>query len=722
MLRPERMSKVSVTGSKRVMDDVVEATHDLNLLHLTEYDGTWEEFAPGDPTEEADDASDKLVTIRSIESILDVDDADAGPTRVIGDEELTEELVDVRDRVNDLDDRRNELRDDLRAVEEELEAMEPFTRLGIDLDLLAGYDSLEVAVGEGDAAAVERTLADADAFDAVEVFEGEGGVLAAFAHPTGEAPEDALSDALVGVEFAALDVPDSEDSPGDHVARLEQRRRELDSKLTTVEDRLAEVKAEAAGFLLAAEEELSIEVQKAEAPLSFATTANAFVAEGWLPTERYEAFERRVTEAVDGRVDVEELERAQFKANTHEAVREEVPGDAGGGGGAATAADGGVVMADDDPPVVQRNPSPVRPFELLTRAVGLPKYTEFDPTVVVFLTLPLFFGIMIGDFGYGLVYALGGYVLYANVENEALKSMGGVAIASGLLTMFFGFLYGEIFGLHLITSVVWEGAFGMHGPVLEKGLMPAASEWAKAWLFISVLLGIVHLNVGFAFDFLENLDVHDAKHALFESGSWLLMLNGLWAWIFSTHLESAKPEFLFTVFGTGQEAAFHLGFAGLPAGVGIVGLLVFAGGLVLLVAGEPVEAIEFLNVLVNALSYTRLAAEVLAEVGIAFVVNLLFFGAYQESGEFHLMLTTGPAAVEHGEIMFPGLIHMGAVGVVGGLVLLIVGHLLVLVLGVLSAGMQAIRLEYVEFFGKFYEGGGKEYDPLGYVRQYTADE
>ncbi|MFQ3295838.1 MAG: V/A-type H+-transporting ATPase subunit I, partial [Natrialbaceae archaeon] len=67
MLRPERMSKVSVTGSKSVMDEMIDAVHDLNLMDLSDYDGSWEGFEKGNPVEGAEDASQKLVTVRSLE-------------------------------------------------------------------------------------------------------------------------------------------------------------------------------------------------------------------------------------------------------------------------------------------------------------------------------------------------------------------------------------------------------------------------------------------------------------------------------------------------------------------------------------------------------------------------------------------------------------------------------------------------------------------------------
>jgi V/A-type H+-transporting ATPase subunit I len=720
MLRPERMSKVSVTGSKAVMDDAVEAIHDCNLLHVTEYDGNWDGFAPGTPIEGADEASEKLVTVRSIESILDVDDDDAGPTRIVTDDALEEELESTRERVNELEDRRDEIRSELGRVEERLAAVEPFATLGIDLDLLAGYDTLEVLVGEGDRVAVERAMVDADGVDDVELFS-EGDVVAVFARPTEGADADAevLSDALVGVDFTPVEVPDAEGSPEEYVAELEHRKQQLESKRRTVEDELEEVKLDAAGFLLAAEEKLSIDVQKREVPLSFATTDNAFVAEGWIPTEEYTDFAAALRDAVGDHVEVEELQRATFDSHGEEAVREHVGDDATAaatdGGDEVRADGGGVVMSDDSPPVVQNNPSLVKPFEVLTGAVSRPRYDEFDPTVVLFLTFPAFFGFMIGDLGYGIVYTLIGYYLITNFESEAFRSMGGVTVFAGIFTMLFGVLYGELFGTHLVTTFFWDGLLSFEHAPLHKGLQPKYLLWAQAWLVISVLVGVFHLNVGWLFDFVENTQLHDLKHAVLESGSWLLMLNGLWLWVFSEHAQGAKPGLLYSVWTIfGLEGGLGIGpTAGIAAGA------LFGLGLVLLIVGEPVEAIEFLNVFVNALSYTRIAAVLLAKAGMAFTVNLLFFGAYTGSeGAYHFMYN-GEA---HGTVMFEGLMNMGPSMLVLGLVVLLVGHLLVLALGVTSAGLQAVRLEYVEFFGKFYEGGGREYEPFGYERRYTTDD
>ena len=779
MLRPEQMSRVSVTGSKQVLETVVETTHDLNLFHITDYDGSWDGFDPGGSIHGAETAADQLVTVRSLKSILGVDEEDAGPTRIVTEETISEELESIRTTVNRLDDRRQELRQELREIEDQIEAAEPFIELGIDLDLLTGYDTLQVAIGRGDRQTIEQAIVDNDSLSTYEIFTGSD-ILAIFAHPTDTASDTALTDALVGAEFVSVDLPtpiqkqttsdtesasennaafddDAQVSPTEYVLSLDERRQQLEAELQEIEEELEAERDDTAGFLLAAEEKLAIDAQKAEAPLSFATTQNAFIAEGWIPSSRYSELKQALTAAVGDHVQVDEIERATFSASGDDHVREDIPAESGGGSDAGTptptAADGGdvdsdaradggnaVVMDEDEPPTVQDNPGAVKPFEILVQAVNRPSYYEFDPTIILFLTFPAFFGFMIGDLGYGLIYTGIGYYLYTSfTDRPAFRSMGGITIAAGFFTIIFGILYGEIFGLHLIATYLWEGVVGLSHAPIEKGLSPAGIEWARGWLVVSVLVGVAHLNIAWIFGFFEDLELHDGKHAFIENGSWLLMMNGFWIWVFSDALRPVAPEFIYETFSA--EGVLPLGFNGFPAmelftvpGVGAITipLAVFILGLVLLAVGEPVEAIEFLNVLVNVLSYTRLAAVLLAKAAMAFTVNLLFFGVYVtgtgNEAEWHFGLGKMPqiGEISHGhevtDIMFGGLIHGDAATILIGMVVLILGHILVLALGVTSAGLQAVRLEYVEFFNKFFEGGGREYNPFGYERKFTTED
>jgi len=695
MLRPERMSRVSVTGTKRVMADVIDAVHDLNRVHLTEYDGSWVGFEPGDPIEGAEGTSEKLVTIRSLENILDLDPEDAGPTTVPSDEKLEERLEEIRTEVNELDDRRGDLREELRGIEERIDAVEPFVDLGIDLDLLGGYDSLSVVVGEGDRAAVETAISELDC--PTGTFAGEE-LVAVFARTD----EGELEDALVGTEFRSVEVPEGEGSPGTFVDELEHERERVKRKLEKVETDIEELKLDAGGFLLAAEERLSIEVQKAEAPLTFATTKNAFVAEGWVPTGQYDDLVAALEAAVGDAVEVAELERAEYDdghATDHEVV-----------------ADGGATMGGSEPPVVQNNPGIAKPFETFVGAVGVPSYDELDPTVILFLTFPLFFGFMIGDIGYGLLYVGIGYWMMGNFDSDAMRSMGGVGMWCGGFTILFGILYGEFFGLHFVSDIVWGGTAPIH-----KGLQPHHIEWAKMWLLFTVFAGLVHLVIGWTFDFVNTYNAHGLRDAVAESGSWIMMGVGLWTWVFSSHLAGPKPDFVFdTPLWDSALVSPEVGLAGL-------GLFLVGGVLVVIAEGGIgfLEAFFEVSAFATILSYTRIAAVLVAKAGMALVVNLLVFGAYQEGGEFHFILFEGTEGVPEEAIVFAGLVNGDGialvVGWIFGILLLVAGHATVLALGITSAGLQAVRLEYVEFFGEFYEGGGDEYEPFGYERSYTTD-
>jgi len=758
MLRPERMSRVSVTGSKPVMDEAIEAVHDLHLLHLTEYDGSWDGFAPGDPVEGADEAAEKLVTVRSLKSILGVEETDVEATnQVVTEESLEEELEAVRREVNELDDRRDEIRDELREVEEQVDAMEPFVDLGIDIDLLSGYDSLAVRVGQADPEAVEAALA-GSAVDTYEVFTGEE-VVAAFAYTD----EATLQSALVEATFTELEVPEGEGSPEEYLEELAARRAALEADLEAVEAELEETAEEVGAFLLAAEEELTIEVQRREAPLSFATTENAFVAEGWIPTAEYDEFVATLHEAVGEHVEISELEQAKYDDDGHVTEREPAGGagapeptaaadggdvatdggDAGSADDQEAAADGGTVtMGGSDPPVVQNNPGGVKPFESLVEIINRPKYSELDPTVILFLTFPLFFGFMIGDLGYGLLYVGMGVWLMRAFDNDVIKSLGGIGVWSGVFTAIFGVLYGEFFGLHQLGEIVWGGS-----PPIHKGLQPHFVYYAYAWLLLSGVAGVAHIVVGRLFDFVNNLE-HGVGEAFMESFSWIFATVGLWAWVFTRTAVDAKPGFMWEVFATKgatnpvtgeviENVAIPLGFQGFPfielftiPGVGLVmdpTLLLLIVGLVMVAIAEGAIGIieSITETFGHVVSYTRIAAVLLAKAGMALAVNLLVFGATLHDGEFHFIFFMEEAANPE-EVVFSGLVNgegavMLLVGALAGLVVLVLGHLLVLVLGITSAGLQGIRLEYVEFFGKFYEGGGKAYLPFGHDREHTAD-
>ncbi len=741
MLRPEQMSKVSIAGAKAVMPTVIETIHELNLVHLSDYDGSWEGFENGNPIEGAEDASEKLVVVRALESTLDLSPEEVTPG-TIGDD-WGARLEEIRTRINDLDDERSEVREQLRVVEDKLDRVEPFAELGIDLDLLTGYDHVDVVVGEGNVGEVESALEAAAEIRAFETFTG-GDVLAIVAAPVeGESIEGLIDDALVGVELTRHPIPETDADPDEYVADLASERDELEVDLERIDAQLEEIKHEEGGFLRRVEEELSIEVQRAEAPLQFATTKRAFIAEGWLPVSEYDRLVAALEDRVGDRVEIEELERADYDdhghGHEHEADDSSEPSTEGKQEPPKAATDGGhkkAVTMDDEPPVVLNNVTPAKPFELMVKMVSQPKYSELDPTLFIFLTYPFAFGFMIGDIGYGILYMLMGWGAWKVFDSDAGKALGTIGIWAGVFTVIFGWLYDDIFGAHMVDFVPADiyVYFDMLGAgTLTKGLQ--TTEWALLWILLSFMFGILHLNIGLVAGFVNELS-HGLKAAVYERFSWILAMNGLFIWLlthndagsadlgFDTTASATKPEFLT---GAGEEAILHqfFGFAGFPELVGIVGLSMLFIGLVMIGAAEGIAGLLESPAWAfgHALSYLRMVAVLLAKGGMAFVVNLLVFGAWEaDDGYMHFAFFEAPSTVEGAaDVTFEGLIWIGleggllvtVLGLIGAVLVFVLGHIVVLLLGITAAGIQMLRLEYVEFFQKFYEGGGEEYDPFG---------
>ena len=774
MLRPERMSKVSVTGSRAVLESVIETMYDVNLVHLSDYDGSWAGFDNGDPMGGADAASEKLVTVRALESTLGVDPADVDPASSL-EAGWEDRLEAVRTTVNDVDDERTAVRDELRQVDDRRERIEPFAELGIDLDLLSGYDSVEVVVGEGPHQDIGEALdaAEGETIRAYETFTG-GDVIAIVAAPADGVESGAIDDALVGVEFSRHEVPDVDKPPAEYVTELERDRRELEAELSELDQKLARVRDEHATFLRGVEVALTMDVQQAEAPLRFATTERAFVAEGWIPTGQVDDVERALRDAVGDRIEFEELEVADYEDHGHHEAHDGDDGDretqaepaqvereeakaatdggrksgssavtdggsakgASGAGGTA-AGSGGAVTMDEEPPVVLDNLTPAKPFEVMVKMVNQPKYSELDPTLLIFLTYPFAFGFMIGDIGYGILYMLMGYGCWKLFDSDAGKAIGTIGIWAGVFTIIFGYLYDDIFGIHM--SDVGLGFLPGAG-VLSKGLQ--LGEWALLWIILSILFGIVHLNVGLVMGFVNELS-HGLKTAVYERLSWILAMNGLFLWIFSTHALAHKPDFLVGAGGPDRDPSilyetdsFALGFEGLPEIVGIVGLVMVLVGAVMIAIGEGVAGVFEIPAWAfgHVLSYLRMVAVLLAKGGMAFAVNLLAFGAYDTPEGYTYFNYPGLgieqiSGYEYAELEpgFVGLVHAGdgilvsAIAILGAILVFVFGHILVLLLGITAAGIQMLRLEYVEFFQKFYEGGGEEYEPFGAERATAGD-
>ena len=307
--------------------------------------------------------------------------------------------------------------------------------------------------------------------------------------------------------------------------------------------------------------------------------------------------------------------------------------------------------AEVEPPVLMRNRKLARPFEFLVRFLDLPRTGSLDPTVLMALFLPLMVGVMVGDVVYGAL--LLGLALLVRRRfasgSAALRDLSRVFVAGALWAIVFGVLFGEALG---------DAGHKLGLPALW--FYRGGADAVEPLLVFALALGAAHVVLGQLLGLWQSASARRPAELLNRSGS-LLALAGVFA------LAGVAADRL-----PGGALAPSVAGAAVVAGLG---LLIARRGALGLIMGP----LELVGTLGNVLSYLRLAAVGLASTYLAMVAN---------------------------ELAVLGPIWMGIF--VGAFF-----HALNLALASLSPMIQALRLHYVEFFSKFYEGGGEPFRPFG---------
>ncbi len=325
-----------------------------------------------------------------------------------------------------------------------------------------------------------------------------------------------------------------------------------------------------------------------------------------------------------------------------------------------------------DVPVALHNPGILGAFQQLVTNYGWPRYEEVDPTFLITLTFPLLFGTMFGDVGHGLVLALLGGLL-ASRQVRALRglaNMGLLVLICGLVSTVFGFLYGSVFGLEDILPALW--------------LHPLES--IMQILMVTVGLGIVLLSLGFLTNIINAWMVRDWGRLLFNH-------NGI-----------AGLVLYWSLIGLVARA-----FVGpLPLNPAVLVVLVALTSLAVILAEPLTRLIEGHRPLTEGSigTYIVQALFELFETLISLLSNSL---SYVRVGAF---------AVAHGGLSAVVFILAEMVSPTKGVgywLVVALGNLFIVGFEGLIVGIQTLRLEYYEFFSKFFTGGGRRYTPLTLV-------
>lgn len=330
----------------------------------------------------------------------------------------------------------------------------------------------------------------------------------------------------------------------------------------------------------------------------------------------------------------------------------------------------------EDVPVLLKNSRFIKPVEAITEMYSLPAYGTFDPTAIFSLWYICFFGMMFSDACYGLlmVIVLGIVLKKYNLEGTMYK-MVKLLFYCGISTTFWGVMFGGYFGN--LFEVLAETFFGKTidiKPVLFDPL-----DDPLTLLIISIGLGVAHLFLGLAIQGYIYLKDGKVVDFICDIVLWYTTIIGLFLWIGGGMIGGAAP-----VIGKWMSIISIAGLA-LTGGRDRQGAGKIVGGFS--------NVYNITSWLSDILSYARILALGLATGAIAQVVNTM--GALAGGGI-------------KGAIVF--------------LLVFLFGHLLNFAINVLGAFIHAARLQFVEFFGKFYVDGGEAFDPLRKNTKYIKIE
>ena len=325
------------------------------------------------------------------------------------------------------------------------------------------------------------------------------------------------------------------------------------------------------------------------------------------------------------------------------------------------------------PPTKLKNPRIFKPFEMFIRMYGLPNYQEFDPTIFVAVTYSIIFGAMFGDVGQGLCLFIGGMLLYK------FKKMNLAAIVGscGIFSTIFGFCFGSVFGFEDVIEPLWLR------PTEAMTTLPFIGNLNTVFV-VAVALGMGLVILMMVFHIINSLRAKQLGEALFDT-------NGVAGLVFYGAVAAVVVLYM-----TGNA---------LPAGIVLV--VMFVVPLLVIACKEP---------LTNKLNKKK----ELIEGGKGMFVVQAFFEMFEVLLSYFSntlsFVRIGAFAVSHAAMMQVVMMLAGAEnGGTPNIIVVIIGNLIVLGMEGLIVGIQGLRLQYYEFFSRFYKGDGREFKPYAKV-------
>lgn len=657
MLLSSEMSRVHILTHEQYRDVVVEKIHETGLMEISQ--STIPQLKEGEMHPDVGKCASyelrltKIIDIlkryerkkKGIKSLLSPTHPEKkGVKKQSLDKKIEEAekvLHEVEKHVMEGEAEIEEIEKKCDAIDEKIEKIEVLSNFDIDLSWIGLSPYLSIKVGTStDIDGLRSSLNKTE----VEIFSKEMGkgkekiwAILIISHSSLQQEVEKKIKNFEEIEVKA------EGMPSDLFKQLKKERKELERKKENLVKSFRELFRKRKEELFTSREEIHIEKERKEIQEKFGTTTYTFLIEGWCLTESVEELRDIVTETTEG--------NALF-SSTH------------------------AKRNPDEPPVHIKTPRWAQSFQTFLELFALPKYNEINPSIFLGISFIIFFAVMLGDAGYGILILVLSLFAYAKWGKQSgiIRNWSFLGICLGFSTTIAGFLFNSFFG-DLIPRFIYgnENEMLYRLDVMGHTLPIDALHKPLVILLLALLIGLVHLNLGFILAIYQNYKRGHVKRVFKEQIPWFLLQIGGGALVGNALLhiwELSTPM---------------LALFGIFTAIGLIALFMNKG---------PIGFFELTGFVGDWLSYARLLALGLATAGMALAFNIV-------------------------AQLMPKIIPY--VGIVLLPIILIVAHIANLAIQSLGAAIHALRLQYVEFFNRFYEGGGKKFDPFHIERKYTEE-
>src|SRR3989344_5379544 len=381
------MSRVTIVAPKTYLKNVIDVLYELKVLHISDYLPK-EGIGIGIPLKDAEKVSKLILDLQSIKFLLEMPTVSIKKKMTL--KEIESYLKDLKSQVTVASDKIAKLNDALKTVQKRKEELEFLADVGIqDIESLESLDNFEMILGYTTEIEKLKNMKD------VQVFHSKK---AAKVHPVailvkkGKKPNVKIDEIQISLR--------GKGKVGEKINQASREIEDLTNKKKDSEKELKKIAEKHGGTLNYIEIMLFEKIKKSEAPLKFASSEYAFLVNGWIPSRNRDALAKKMSE----------ISKNIF-------IKFEEPSE------------------EDEVPSKINNPAIVKPYQFFLNLYSIPSYKEIDPSFLIFLTFPLFYGFILGDIGYGAILLAIGLIMKMKTKHALID----ILIMSSITTMMFGF-------------------------------------------------------------------------------------------------------------------------------------------------------------------------------------------------------------------------------------------------------------------------------------------